>query len=210
MPSLFSFIHFEAVWLWHSGIYRFLRMSRQQAGRFFLKARNKKPMLPTGIDWAPDHENAIAFQFYPFWSGLTLTLRDLSLFTHVEAASGKIFFLKARNKKPMLPTGIDWAPDHENAIAFQFYPFWSGLTLDTPGFIAFYACRGSKREDFFLKARNKKPMLPTGIDWAPDHENAIAFQFYPFWSGLTLTLRDLSLFTHVEAASGKIFSEGPE
>ena len=53
-------------------------------------------------------------------------------------------------------------------------------------------------------------MLPTGIDWAPDHENAIAFQFYPLRSDLILTLRDLSLFTHVEAASGKIFSKAPE
>ena len=49
----------------------------------------------------------------------------------------------------MLPTGIDWAPDHENAIAFQFYPITKRSNFDTPGFIAFYACRGSKREDFF-------------------------------------------------------------
>ena len=138
-------------------------------------------MLPTGIDWAPDHENAIAFQFYPLRSDLILTLRDLSLFTHVEARSGR-FFLKPRNKKPMLPTGI-----------YRFL-------------------RMSRQQAgrFFLKPRNKKPMLPTGIDWAPDHENAIAFQFYPLRSDLILTLRDLSLFTHVEAASGKIFSKAPE
>ena len=75
-------------------------------------------MLPTGIDWAPDHENAIAFQFYPLRSDLILTLRDLSLFTMSRQQAGR-FFLKPRNKKPMLPTGIDWAPDHENAL-FSF------------------------------------------------------------------------------------------
>ena len=150
MPSHFSFIHFEAVWLWHSGIYRFLRMSRQQAGRFFLKARNKKTMLPTGIDWAPDHENAIAFQFYPFWSCLTLTLRDLSLFTHVEAASGKIF-LKARNKKTDASYGDRLGSWSRKCHRFSVLSILKRSDFDTPGFIAFYACRGSKREDFFWR-----------------------------------------------------------